>query len=539
MSLVGRVGRKRARARLALLLLYILLAVGAVTTVYPFLLMVSTALKGPTDQNDNTLIPTYLNRFQGVDKLGKPDDKTLYGKYLVDKYGGDAAMIASTRVGAEATPAEIESYETFLNQLPVDMWSAGFKIGPSQITSRLVNRYRDWLQKRYGTIAAVNRAYIDENVGFQTLIPPAELLEKAAWNQPNTLKYKEWREFKQTLPAEFRIPVRETRLYQEFMRTKYQNQFDQVPKELAGSAGKFEELTLPVRENNPFAVETYREFREKGLPKRYQSGAAETAWTMFWAGKGSSPGTGSHFSPMPIAAYELGFATKYREKIRNEFAGRNFAYVFEFIALNGRALWNTAIFCLLAVITQLTVNPLAAYALSRYPIRASGKILIFLLATMAFPAEVAMIPGFLLLKQLHLLNTFAALVLPSAASGYMIFLLKGFFDSLPQELFEAGQLDGAKETTMMTRIALPLSRPVLGYIALLAFMGAYGAFLYAFLVVQDQRMWTLMVWIYSLQNTAPKAVIMAALTLAAIPTLLVFLLAQRTIMKGIVLPSER
>ena len=92
---------------------------------------------------------------------------------------------------------------------------------------------------------------------------------------------------------------------------------------------------------------------------------------------------------------------------------------------------------------------------------------------------------------------------------------------------------------MMARIALPLSKPVLGYLALLAFMGAYGAFLYAFLVVQDKKMWTLMVWIYELQNNAPKAVVMAALTLAALPTLIVFLFAQRTIMKGIVLPSER
>ncbi|MFQ3668692.1 MAG: ABC transporter permease subunit, partial [Fimbriimonadaceae bacterium] len=164
---------------------------------------------------------------------------------------------------------------------------------------------------------------------------------------------------------------------------------------------------------------------------------------------------------------------------------------------------------------------------------------IFLLATMAFPAEVAMIPSFLLLKDLGLLNTFAALVLPTAASGYMIFLLKGFFDSLPQELFEAGQLDGAREVTMMTRIALPLSKPVLGYLALTAFMGAYGAFMYAFLVCQDQRIWTLMVWIYQLQLVAPRSVVMAALTLAAIPTLIVFLSAQRVIMRGIVLPGER
>jgi len=122
----------------------------------------------------------------------------------------------------------------------------------------------------------------------------------------------------------------------------------------------------------------------------------------------------------------------------------------------------------------------------------------------------------------------------------MIFLLKGFFDSLPQELFEAGSIDGAPEIMMMTRIAFPLSTPVLGYLALLAFMGAYGAFIYAFLIAQDQKIWTLMVWIYQLQNSAaPKAVIMAALTIAAIPTLVVFLCAQRVIMRGIVLPGEK
>ena len=227
------------------------------------------------------------------------------------------------------------------------------------------------------------------------------------------------------------------------------------------------------------------------------------------------------------------------KSLAREFASRNISYVVDYVALNGRVLLNTIIFCLLAILVQLTVNPLAAYALSRYPIPASGKILLFLLATMAFPAEVAMIPSFLLLKDLGLLNTFAALVLPTAASGYMIFVLKGFFDSLPKELFEAGQLDGAKETTMMGRIALPLSAPVFGYFALMAFMSAYGAFMYAFLVAQDHRIWTLMVWIYQLQGSAPKSVMMAAVTVAAIPTLLIFLLAQRFILRGIVLPGER
>ena len=94
---------------------------------------------------------------------------------------------------------------------------------------------------------------------------------------------------------------------------------------------------------------------------------------------------------------------------------------------------------------------------------------------------------------------------------------------------------------MMTKIAFPMSKPVLGYLALLAFMSSYGAFIYALPRRPGPALfWTLMVWIYQLQNSAaPKAVIMAALTLAAIPTLAVFLCAQRVIMREIVLPGER
>ncbi len=271
----------------------------------------------------------------------------------------------------------------------------------------------------------------------------------------------------------------------------------------------------------------YAEFRKKVLPERYADGTVEDLWAKH------------HHGPMPIAAYESSFVKENAGPLKIEFSTRNYLYVLDYIFLHGRSLWNTVIFCFLAVALQLIVNTFAAYALSRYPIKASGKILLFLLATMAFPAEVTMIPAFLLVKDLGMLNTFAALVLPTAASGYMIFILKGFFDSLPHELFESGQMDGAKERTLLTKIALPLSKPVLGYVALLAFMGAYSAFMYAFLVAQNQQMWTLMVWIYQLQNMAPKAVIMAALTLAAAPTILVFLLAQKAITSGIVLPGER
>ena len=550
MPLVGQVGRKRPRARLAMAMLYLVLGVGALTTLYPFAIMVSTGLKGPTDQNTLDLVPAYFS-----------DTKVLAEKYLDDKYSGNISLIAATRMGADASPEEVEEYERFLMRLPIDWWQAGFRTAPTQVTSRLSLRYQGWLRTRYRTIQDLNRAYIEENVAFQTVSPPNELLDRATWVPLPGKKLEEWREFKQTLPAEFRIPMLGQRMWQEFLRAEFQNQIERVPSLLRGEAKKFEEIAFEARllsegdalspsppgpetENTETPSSRPREeggrgmesdliakFLRERLPARYRDGkTVEDLWRSQ---------TGRAGAVLPITAYESQFVQANAPGMRREFAGRNYRYILDYILINGRAVWNTALFCLLAVLTQLIVNPLAAYALSRYPIPAAGKILLFLLATMAFPAEVAMIPSFLLLKDLGLLNTFAALVLPSAASGYMIFLLKGFFDSLPRELYESGEIDGAKETTLLWKIALPLSKPVLGYLALLAFMGAYGAFMYAFLVAQDQRMWTLMVWIYQLQAVAPKSVMMAALTLAALPTLVVFLLAQRVIMRGIVLPGER
>ncbi|RYG30211.1 carbohydrate ABC transporter permease [bacterium] len=534
MSLVGRVGRKRPRARLAMAGVYLALVIGAITTLYPFALMVSTGLKGPTDQNDNKLVPAYLR--EGAE---------LSAKYLDDKYAGDKTMIASTRVGADAPALEVHRYEKFLMELPMEFWTAGFKTAPGQVTGRLQIRYQSWLRNRFrGDIEALNRTYTEEAVGFQTVVPPPELLERKTWAPSDTRKFKDWLEFKRSLPAEFRIPIRETRLWQEWVRGQAQNQIKGVPPEYLGVATSFETLSLPDGDSTWF-----QRFIKAAVPARYSEGAAESRWYRSASADVRKRRYAFHMAPwlfastdeprLPIVAFEKTHVARHAAEIRSEFSRRNFSYVLDYILINGRAVFNTFAFCALAVLTQLIVNPLAAYALSRYPVKQSGKILIFLLATMAFPAEVAMIPSFLLLRDLGLLNTFAALVLPVAASGYMIFLLKGFFDSLPQELFEAGSLDGAPETVMMTRIALPLSLPVMGYLALVAFMGAYGSFLYAFLVIQDQRMWTLMVWVYQLQNTAPRAVMMAALTLAALPTLLVFLMAQKAIVRGIVLPGER
>jgi multiple sugar transport system permease protein len=250
---------------------------------------------------------------------------------------------------------------------------------------------------------------------------------------------------------------------------------------------------------------------------------------------------GSSVRDVPMPQRELDYETcvAHSGEIRRRFAASNFLMVFEFILFYGNGTRNTVIYCLLSIGLALLVNPLAAYALSRYTLPSQYKILLFLIATMAFPGVVTMIPNFLLLRDLGLLNTFAALLLPAMANGYSIFLLKGFFDSLPRELYEAAEIDGATEWHQFWIITMNLSKPILAVIALGAFTGAYSNFMYAFILCQDREMWTLMVWLYQLQQFSSQGVVFASLLIGAIPTLLVFVLCQNVIMKGIVVPTEK
>lgn len=228
-----------------------------------------------------------------------------------------------------------------------------------------------------------------------------------------------------------------------------------------------------------------------------------------------------------------------KKAIFKEQLTRNYIMVLDEIYNNGRAVFNTLWYCLIAILVSLIVNPLAAYAMSRFNLRYNYWIIFFLMLTMAFPPMVMGIPNFLILKNLNLLNTFWALILPAAADGYFIFLLKGFFDSLPKELFESARVDGAGEITIFTRIAMSLSKPIIAVIALGAFNAAYRNFMFAFIVCQDESMWTLMVQIYQLSQRSSPGVGYAALVIAAIPTFAVFIFFQNIIIKGIVVPTEK
>jgi multiple sugar transport system permease protein len=144
-----------------------------------------------------------------------------------------------------------------------------------------------------------------------------------------------------------------------------------------------------------------------------------------------------------------------------------------------------------------------------------------------------------MLRNMDLLNTFAALVLPFAANGYLIFLLKSFFDSLPRELYEAAEIDGASEARIFWQITMTLSTPILAVVALEAFNAAYTMFLYAMIVCPSEDMWLQTVWLSQFQVRASTSAVFAAVVLMCIPTLLIFIFAQRLIMRGIIVPTEK
>lgn len=304
----------------------------------------------------------------------------------------------------------------------------------------------------------------------------------------NPIKRMQWLDFILTkVPASQWRLNRPVDLYRIFLKNKYDNNIAAINNAYASNYKNFKQITLPLK------LADYVEFAEN---------KGNIRWTFF--------------------------AVNYKK-------------VIDFLMTKGRAVWVTILLVGLTILGALTVNPLAAYALSRGKQSTSAKILIFFLATMAFPAEVAMIPGFLLLRDLDLLNTFGALVLPGLANGYSIFLLKGFFDSVPRELYEAADIDGAGELTKFWRITFPMSKPILAVIALNAFKLSYGGFMWAFLTCQDPKMWTIMVWLYDFQGryASEPGMCMAAFALASVPTLLVFLFCQKIIMRGIVIPTMK
>ncbi|OMI85468.1 ABC transporter permease [Streptomyces sp. M1013] len=201
-------------------------------------------------------------------------------------------------------------------------------------------------------------------------------------------------------------------------------------------------------------------------------------------------------------------------------------------------LGNTLFYAFGALAFQLVFDVAAAYSLSKLRPVLGKAILGLMLATLMIPATVLVVPQYLTVLDVpiferNLLNTPWAIWLPSVTNAFNIFLLKRFFDSIPRELLDAASMDGASPMRTLWSIVLPISRPILGVVSIFAIVGVWKDFLWPMLTLPDPAKQTLNVGIYSLSNGVPMNVLIAALTMASLPTLLIFLVFQRNIMSGL------
>ncbi len=203
-----------------------------------------------------------------------------------------------------------------------------------------------------------------------------------------------------------------------------------------------------------------------------------------------------------------------------------------------KLLLNTLYYAFGALAFQLVFDVAAAYSLSKLRPVLGKVILGLMLATLMIPATVLVVPQYLTaldmpIVQRNLLNSPWAIWLPSVTNAFNIFLLKRFFDSIPKELLDAASMDGAGPLRVLWSIVLPVSRPILGVVSIFAVVGVWKDFLWPMLVLPDPSKQTLAVGIYSLATSVPENVLIASLTIASLPTLILFLVFQRNIMSGL------
>lgn len=202
----------------------------------------------------------------------------------------------------------------------------------------------------------------------------------------------------------------------------------------------------------------------------------------------------------------------------------------------GIYLRNTLVITALSYI-GFFLNAIAGFAFAKYQFRHKETLFFIILATMMIPGQITMIPNFLIINQLGLINTMAGIVLPGLASGFSIFLFRQFMSSVPDELLDSARVDGAKEFRIFLQIVCPVAKPVLAVQATLTFIGGWNSFLWPLVIARSHRLYTLSAGLALLRGEHGNdyALQMASASLMVVPIVIVFVFLQRYIMDGFVL----
>ncbi|KUK15437.1 MAG: Monosaccharide-transporting ATPase [Petrotoga mobilis] len=201
----------------------------------------------------------------------------------------------------------------------------------------------------------------------------------------------------------------------------------------------------------------------------------------------------------------------------------------------GRPFLNSVLVSLSTTFLSVFVATMAGYGFAKFRFKNKNLLFLFILGTIMVPGQITMIPVFLLLSRMNLLNTYWGLILPAIANAFNIFFMRQYIMGVPDELIEAAKIDGAHEGWIFFRIILPLSRPAMAAITIFTFTGSWNNFLWPLIIATDESMYTLPVAVSVLggQYTENIAMQMAGSVIVILPLIIVFLFTQRYFIKGI------
>jgi multiple sugar transport system permease protein len=213
-----------------------------------------------------------------------------------------------------------------------------------------------------------------------------------------------------------------------------------------------------------------------------------------------------------------------------------------FTRLNlGRYLVNSTIVAVTVTVLSLVINALAGYAFAKLRFRGRDRTFRMLTLGLVIPSQVTMLPLFLLLKQMGLVNTYWGVVVPGLASIFGIFLVRQYATAIPDDLLDAARVDGASEIRIFRSVVLPVIRPILATLAIWTFLATWNDFMWPLIVLSDDRRYTLPVALANLvgEHVQDTELMMAGSVLTVLPVLVVFLVFQRWYIQGVMAGSVK
>jgi multiple sugar transport system permease protein len=206
-----------------------------------------------------------------------------------------------------------------------------------------------------------------------------------------------------------------------------------------------------------------------------------------------------------------------------------------------RSFANSMLIAVVSTLLSLLFCSMAGYAFAKLRFRGRDRIFTWLVAALAIPAQVAMLPLFLLLKSMGLVNTYVGAMIPLMATIYGIFFVRQFMVSIPQDIINAARVDGANEWEIYWSVILPLARPVLATLAIFTFMSAWNDFMWPLIILSDHRKYTMPVAVANLvgEHLQDLELMMAASVITVIPVLVLFFVLQKQYIAGVMAGSVK